>query len=118
MPADEHLSGMQFEYLDPESQGSRHTHRINAFQEVPWEGVDKTTRVSLGHMSWDRKRIVNIDVRPEVQRRGVATALWEEGHRLAGEVQRIPRPKHSADRTTKGDAWARSVGGSLPRRTL
>lgn len=99
---------MQFEYLDPESQGQTRTHRINAMR-----GGEK-----LGHMSWDRKRIVNIDVDPEHQRQGVATALWNEGHRLAGEVQRIPQPRHSADRTTKGDAWARSVGGRLPRRSL
>lgn len=67
-------------------------------------------------MLWSNKHVLNIGVSADQQRRGVATALWNEAHRLAGEVQRIPKPKHSPDRTNAGDAWARSVGGRLPRR--
>jgi hypothetical protein len=106
MPAEEHLSGLQFEYRKPEGEG-RYIHQLTA----------RTERGSqLGTMLWSNKQVLNIGVSADQQRRGVATALWNEGHRLAGEVQRIPQPKHSADRTNAGDAWARSVGGRLPRR--
>jgi hypothetical protein len=105
MPADEHLS-MQFDYEKPEGEG-RYIHKL----------IARTERGNqLGTMLWSNKQVLNIGVSADQQRRGVATALWNEGHRLAGEVQRIPQPKHSPDRTNAGDAWARSVGGRLPRR--
>ena len=104
MAAHEALSNIQFQYDSPESLGSRLTHRVRAMR-----GEEK-----VGQMSWDRKQLVNIEVNE--QRQGVGTALWHEGHRLAAENQRIPQPKHSAYRTKAGDAWARSVGGRLPRK--
>lgn len=70
-----------------------------------------------GTLRWDRREIREMDVEPSFRRMGVATSLWNEGHRLASENRRIPKPKHSADRTDAGDAWARTVGGRLPRRT-
>lgn len=78
-------------------------HRISAFHdgtkvgELDWYG---TTGV-----------IHNIDVEPEHGRRGLATAMWEWA-----QTMRRP-PKHSRDRTVAGEAWARSVGGTLPHRS-
>lgn len=69
-----------------------------------------------GHMLWTSHSIRNIDVHPDFQRQGIATAMWQKGHELAAENARIPQPKHSARRTNEGDAWARAVGGRLPRR--
>lgn len=108
MPAHEKLNGLQFEY-HPSGMGSE-SHRITAHQQV-----DGETKYA-GHLLWSSKQVRNIDVAPTMQRQGVATAMWNEGQRLASENARIPAPKHSPDRTNDGDAWARSVGGRLPRR--
>lgn len=70
----------------------------------------------VGNMRWSPQQVRNVMVNESHQRQGVATAMWNEGHRLASENARIPQPKHSPDRTNEGDAWARSVGGRLPRR--
>lgn len=64
----------------------------------------------VGEMSWGSKEIHGLDVNDAHQRRGLATAMWNYGQEMR------PRPKHSADRTDKGEAWARKVGGRLPRR--
>ena len=98
------LSDIQFEYHPSEMGGE--SHRITA----------RSGGEYAGHLLWSSKQVRNIDVAPAMQRQGVGTAMWNEGHRLASENARIPQPKHSADRTNEGDAWARSVGGRLPRR--
>lgn len=67
-------------------------------------------------LKWDSKQIRNIEVPEQFQRQGVATSLWNEAQRLSSDNSKIPAPKHSSDRTDSGDAWARSVGGKLPRR--
>lgn len=101
MAAHENL-GMQFSY---ERLGSEHNV------------VARTGTGSFaGNMRWSAKQVRNVMVEPEHQRQGIATAMWNEGHRLAEQNARIPKPKHSADRTIAGDAWAKSVGGPLPRR--
>ena len=105
MPADDKL-GTQFRYVAP-SMGNR-------LHEVQVSLSDDPTDVA--HLAWNARGVHNIEVPTEHQRRGVATGLWNEAHRLAEQNARIPAPKHSADRTTEGDAWARSVGGRLPRR--
>jgi hypothetical protein len=106
MPAHEYLNGIQFNYDNPELGTAKTVHRVTAM----------TGPRSLGTMLWNSRSILNIGVDPDQARRGVATAMWEEGHRLAEQNARIPKPKHSTDRTAMGDAWARSVGGRLPRR--
>jgi hypothetical protein len=112
MPADDddHL-GLQFGHDMPDLGKAKPTHRVTAFVET--EGIRRT----MGTMLWNSRGILNIGVDPEHVRRGVATAMWHEGHRLAEQHGRIPKPKHSPDRTAMGDAWARSVGGRLPRRS-
>ena len=109
MPAHEYVNGMQFhhETIHEELGYSIPVHQVTAY----------TGMHPLGKMIWSRKAILNIQTEPGQERRGVATALWHEGHRLAGEKGRVPKPKHSTERTDRGDAWARSVGGKLPRRS-
>ncbi len=101
------LNNVQFQYDTPDLGTSSTIHRVRAMSQHGME---------VGSLLWDSKQIRNVGVPEQHQRQGVATALWEEGHRMAGENARIPQPKHSADRTNAGDAWARSVGGKLPRR--
>jgi GNAT superfamily N-acetyltransferase len=101
MAASEKL-GVQFDY---ERYGSEH----NVIARTPEGGF-------VGNMRWSAKQVRNVMVNPEHQRQGVGTAMWNEGQRLAETNARIPAPKHSPDRTNEGDAWARSVGGRLPRR--
>ena len=98
---------VQFAYDQPELGESKPTHRIRALSQHGSE---------LGSMLWSSKEIRNIGVTPGQERRGIATAMWHEGHRMAAENPKIPQPKHSKQRTKAGDAWARSVGGRLPRR--
>lgn len=64
----------------------------------------------VGTMAWSSHGIWNLTVEPEHQRKGLATAMWEMGQEAK------PRAKHSSDRTDAGDAWAKKVGGRLPRR--
>jgi hypothetical protein len=66
----------------------------------------------VGHMAWNAKEIHGVDVADPHQRRGLATEMWNWGQEMR------PRPKHSSDRTNQGDAWARAVGGKLPRRRM
>jgi hypothetical protein len=107
MPAHEKLSDVQFEYrhYPPSESGiSFDQHRVAATRGGS----------EIGHMSWSQKGVHFIQSMEP--RQGVATALWHEGHRLAAENPKIVKPAHSADRTDSGDAWAKSVGGRLPRR--
>lgn len=109
MAATRHLSPLQFEH----EVNARGIHRLDA--------VD-TQGNSMGYMTWHSKpdvdegytkylpnEIGNLQVDPEHQRKGVATALYHEG------LKRNPQLAHSPYRTDQGDAWARTVGGRLPR---
>lgn len=100
------LNGLQFQYDQPDFGESTKTHRITAMHG----------RSVMGTMLWNGREIRNIGVTPGQERRGIATAMWHEGHRLAAESKKIPTPKHSSIRTNAGDAWAKAVGGKLPRK--
>ena len=54
-------------------------------------------------------RMVQVD--PEVRRQGIAKALWTFAQ------EKGLNPAHSTQRSAEGDAWARSVGGTLPKRS-
>ena len=105
MSASDHL-GLQFSYSPPEM--GRNSHMLRA--SIPGQEHE------AGSLEWGARGIRFVEVARSNRRQGVATALWNEGHRLAENHGRIPKPKHSAERTDEGDAWARSVGGRLPRR--
>jgi hypothetical protein len=57
-----------------------------------------------------KRKVRNIVVNNEFQRKGIATGMWN--YAMAQGL----KPKHSADRTDAGDAWARSVSKRLPKR--
>src|SRR6478609_824836 len=101
--ANENLSRTQFSYTSPDEGGSRKLHKLQ----------DSKTGAA---MVWNSRGIQNVVVPSQYQRQGIATAMWQEGHRIAEETPGVPAPKHSKDRTDAGDAWARNVGGRLPRR--
>ena len=88
-------------------------------ERTGWHGSDADPGIRpMASMSWSHKtgEIHGIHTAPEHQRQGLASTLWQEGHRLANETRGVPTPRHSAQRTRAGDAWAKSVGGRLPRR--
>jgi len=110
MPADEHLSGVQFvvkHHLASETGLSMSLHRVSAM----------VGERQVGTMSWKRTGVENIEVDPAHRRQGIASELWRRAHEEAASSPHVVAPKHSKDRTDAGDAWARSVGGRLPRRS-
>lgn len=69
----------------------------------------------IGHMLLHplvngKRKVRNIVVNQDHQRQGVATGMWNYAQ------EQGLKPRHSADRTNDGDAWARSVSSRLPRR--
>jgi hypothetical protein len=113
MAANEKLHPVQFNYRQSDKGGSKPVHVLEA--RIPDSSHPLGGR-QVGNMVWNARGIEHVLVDPDSQRQGIATAMWNEGQRLATENQRIPKPRHSPDRTNAGDAWARSVGGPLPRR--
>lgn len=95
---------LQFQYR--KSTGFATQHEV-----VAYEG-----KRLVGSMRWNPTEITGIDVKSSDRRRGVGTALWHEGHRLAAADDMVHEPRHSKDRTPEGDAWARAVGGPIPER--
>ena len=132
MTAADHLSGAQFKY-EPPNAGARGTSRYGAGNHslqvtipaptdlgIGGRGINvlpKGTPVKAGEMTWAKGgKVLDVTVDHVFQRQGVGTALWKHAHELAASNARIPRPKHSNDRTNAGDAFAHSVGGRLPRK--
>lgn len=68
-------------------------------------------------MQWSDNtgELQHIMVNHDARRQGIATALWNRAQQLSGE-RGITAPTHSSKRTKEGDAWAKSVGGELPKR--
>jgi GNAT superfamily N-acetyltransferase len=112
------------------SQEALNPDQFQMHYEAPYPGVHDWHRVearlpeqqpgerSAGYMRWGSKtgEIRAIDVEPQYQRRGVATAMYKHAHELAATNRKIRSPRHSPDRTEAGEAWARSLGDRLPRR--
>lgn len=72
----------------------------------------------LGSMSWHHKtgEIRGINVEPAHQRQGLATGMFHQAQQVAESTRGVTQPRHSADRTASGDAWAQSFGGRIPKR--
>jgi GNAT superfamily N-acetyltransferase len=103
------LSGVQFQYTHPGAPGQHpNFHSVTARNS---EGK------YLGFMDWHKKtgKIDNINVAEPMRGLGIGTSLFERANKLSADTG-IIAPQHSSFRTDKGDAWARSVGGKLPRR--
>jgi hypothetical protein len=96
----EQFGDYTLEYAKPDMYIPR--HRIVASKEGQ----------RAGEMTWHPKThaVTGINVEEGERRQGLATAMWKMGQNVR------PKPVHSADRTTAGEAWAKSVGGRLPRR--
>jgi ribosomal protein S18 acetylase RimI-like enzyme len=54
--------------------------------------------------------ILNVEVEPEFQRKGVATLMYNAAKAAGINLT------HSEVRSDEGDGWARSIGGDLPVR--
>lgn len=73
------------------------------------------TQGTVGHMLLHplisgKRKVRNVEVHTDFQRKGIATGMWNYA------VSQNLNPRHSADRTDAGDAWARTVSKRLPRR--
>lgn len=77
----------------------------------------------IGHLHWGADygigssahqwgMITDLEVHPDYQRRGVATAMWDHAHKVAPDDP----PIHSPDISEDAEEWARSVGGHIPGR--
>lgn len=73
----------------------------------------------MGSFSWHHKtgEIRGLYVEPEHQRQGIATSMLGHARGLAAETRGVTSPRHSTQRTNSGEAWARSTGDRLPRRS-
>lgn len=90
------------------------THQIIAY---PGDvNPEEAPEADVGMMEWFKNngRVSELFVGKEFRRKGVATGMWNEAKRISKENPEIPEPRHNPQRSRKGDAWARSVGGDLP----
>jgi hypothetical protein len=94
----------ELRYSTEDTGERKPSHLVSAYHEGE--------KVGYLHWSGTTGRTYKIDVDDDHQRRGLATAMWNHANSLKG----VRKPQHSNDRTDVGDAWARSVGGRLPRR--
>jgi hypothetical protein len=102
------LSDVQFKYTHPGAKGQRpDTHTLSAHNASGW----------IGHIDWNNRTgaISNIMTAHKMRGLGVATTLFDKANKLSADTG-IKAPIHSSDRTDKGDLWAKSVGGDLPKR--
>ena len=102
------LSDVQFQYTHPGAKGQRpDTHTLSASNASGW----------IGHIDWNNRTgaVTNIMTAHKKRGLGVATTLWDKANKLSADTG-IKAPKHSRDRTDKGEAWAKSVGGAIPKR--
>lgn len=102
--------------LNEEQFGDYTLTHLRAHMDYPRHQIIASTSTGypVGHMNWHPRthEITGLWVDEGERRQGIATAIWQMGQRAS------PRPVHSADRTRAGDAWARAVGGRLPRRKV
>src|SRR6056297_1254004 len=69
----------------------------------------------VGHFYWHPKsgEIKDVLVMGGHEGKGIATKMYHVANQVS-KSEGIPQPKHSSKRTQAGDAWAKSVGGSIP----
>jgi len=102
MSAQDNLSSEQFEDYKLSFNRGDESHLIEAY---------KGKYGPVAHLEWDAKtgETKDINVTPEHQRKGLATAMWN----MAQKSDKI-KPVHSSVRSVEGEKWAKSVGGKLP----
>ena len=71
----------------------------------------RASNVLVGELVWTepKGRVEGIQVHPDHQHAGVATAMWNEAKRYATD-NGAAEPKHSDSQTKEGKAWAKKVG--------
>lgn len=77
--------------------------------------IVKDSGGTVARMVWDSEGVVdNLHVDSNLQRRGLATRMWNYAQQLSEQDPTIPPIKHSNRRSKAGDSWARKVGGDIP----
>lgn len=99
MSAERNLSSTQFKGYDlmlnkGDEKGS---HMVEAY-------VGKTG--PIGHLEWGAQtgKVLNVQVDPEHQRKGLATAMWN----MANNAE-VTKPVHSLGLSTSGALWKKSL---------
>jgi hypothetical protein len=87
-----------------------HRHQPHLLLHVG-EGNESRGRMVLA----DTGEVSVVETSPKHRRQGVATSLWEVAQHLHETMPGFPKPEHSAVRTEEGDAWAKKVGGDVPK---
>ena len=112
MAASDNLHGIQFRFEkgNPRSPIGKETrHRVVAEDAGDY----------VGELEWHsrgNRSISNLFVEGNYRRQGVATGMWQHAHEVAKTTRGVQPPRHSADRTDAGDAWAKSVSKRVPPR--
>lgn len=89
---------------------SPHQHtRIVAYDKVTGR---EAGRITLDNLKNGKRQISSIYVEDGLRRQGLGTALF-----LEAKKQGL-KPAHSPDRTVKGDAFAKNVGGDVPEKDV
>ena len=112
------LSGVQFRYTAPSRKGFFAYHQLEAIApDAPNKNSPSGRAQVVGSIQWHPKSgDVNwVRTHQDYRGLGVATTLWEKAKKLSADTG-IKEPQHSRHRTDQGDAWAKSVGGKVPRR--
>lgn len=99
MSAENNLSSNQFkEYQLIFNKGDNNgSHLIEAYQ-------NKIGPVA--HLEWGAQtgKVLNVQVDPEHQRKGLATAMWDKAHTVG-----VNTPVHSLGLSAEGAKWKKSL---------
>jgi hypothetical protein len=107
------FNGYKFKFYDGNKLGTYHSVGV----EHP--DFEDGTRVRFEWHTASSKtpgKINDLWIPEEHRGKGLATAMFRfaQKEHILGNADTAP--VHSADRTDAGDAWARKVGGKLPKR--
>lgn len=109
MAASDHLGPMFKDYVlrfTPGDVETEEPHTVEAYSDA----------TKVGYLDWhaEHGEIEDVDVLPEHQRKGIATAMYQRAQEVA-RTQNLVEPVHSNLRSPSGDAWAQRVGGHNSR---
>jgi GNAT superfamily N-acetyltransferase len=120
------LSGVQFKYTAPSRKGFFAYHQIQAIApeahvQNKFEGgplVEQPKAQVVGTIQWHPKtgEVNWVRTHQDYRGLGVASTLWEKAKKLSADTG-IREPIHSKHRTDAGEAWAKKVGGTIPKRS-
>jgi hypothetical protein len=107
MAALDNVNDIQFDHHLSEGM-----HTITATYTERGGSPEEDEDRNVGQLDWSAKtgEIGMVETAPSHVRQGIATHMYNLGKALPGKG-----PSHSNDRTNAGTAWAKSVGGKLPK---